>query len=128
MENPHGLSAFDKRPRAIADRERMLEAKKIEADTVAAREKWEWSYKLAQGYQPMSSKVPDHYAKGKVTEPTQTLEKEKWESSHILLARTVQDNLVVGKPKFNSFVKPMKPEHKTLGFSGRQESYQVFSQ
>ena len=70
MENPHGLSEFDKRPRAIADRERMLEAKKIEADTVAAREKWEWSYKLAPGYQPMSSKVPDHYAKGKVTEAT----------------------------------------------------------
>ena len=48
----------------------MLEAKKIEADTVAAREKWEWSYKLAPGYQPISSKVPDHYAKGKVTEAT----------------------------------------------------------
>ena len=50
MYNPHGLSEFDKRPRAIADRVRMLEAKKIEADTVAAREKWEWSYKLAPSY------------------------------------------------------------------------------
>ena len=40
MENPHGLSDFDKRPRAHADRERMLEAKAIEAATVAAREKW----------------------------------------------------------------------------------------
>ena len=37
FENPHGLSNFDKRPRAIADRARMLEAKKVEADIVAAR-------------------------------------------------------------------------------------------
>jgi len=27
MENPHGLSEFDKRPKAIAERVRMLEAK-----------------------------------------------------------------------------------------------------
>ena len=81
---------------------------------------------MAAGYQPVSSKVPDYYAKGKVTEATQNLEKEKWESSHILLARTVQDDLVVGKPKFNSFVKPMKPEHKNLGFSGRHESTEIF--
>ena len=40
MVNPHGLSDFDKRPKAIAERERMLEAKRIEAETVAAREKW----------------------------------------------------------------------------------------
>ena len=40
MENPHGLSEFDKRPKAIAERESMLEAKRIEAETVAAREKW----------------------------------------------------------------------------------------
>ena len=42
--NPHGLSEFDKRPKAIAERERMLEAKRIEAETVAAREKWQWSH------------------------------------------------------------------------------------
>ena len=70
MYNPHGLSEFDKRPKAIAERERMLEAKKKEADTVAARDKWSWSHKLAAGHQPISSKVPDHYAKGKVTEVT----------------------------------------------------------
>ena len=40
IENPHKLSAFDTRPKAISERERMLQAKKIEADTVAAREKW----------------------------------------------------------------------------------------
>jgi len=40
MYNPHGLSEFDKGPKMHSDRERMLEAKKIEADTVAAREKF----------------------------------------------------------------------------------------
>lgn len=64
MVNPHGLSEFDKRPKAIAERERMLEAKRIEAETVAARDKWQWSHKLAEKYQPVSSLVPDHYAHG----------------------------------------------------------------
>lgn len=99
MVNPHGLSEFDKRPRAIADRVRMLEAKKIEADIVAARENWQWSHtQVTLGHKPMASVVPDHYARGKVTEATTNLDKEKWESSHILLARSVQDDLVVGKP------------------------------
>lgn len=64
IENPHNLSAFDKRPKAIAERVQMLEAKRIEAETVAAREPWLWSHKLAMKHQPLSSKVPDHYAHG----------------------------------------------------------------
>jgi hypothetical protein len=76
----------------------MLAAKKIEAEIVASREKWEWSHKLAPSYQPMSSKVPDHYARGKKQEVTQNLEKDSWESAYTLLARTVKDDLVVGKP------------------------------
>ena len=48
----------------------MLEAVAKERATVAARANWEWSYKLSLGHQPVSSKVPDHYAKGKVTEAT----------------------------------------------------------
>ena len=70
MGNPHGLSDFDKQPKSIPDRVRMLEAKAKESATVAARDKWEWSYKLSLRHQPVSSKVPDHYAKGKVTEAT----------------------------------------------------------
>lgn len=50
IENPHKLSAFDTRPKAIADRQRMLEAKQKETDTVAARDKWSWSHKLAPTY------------------------------------------------------------------------------
>ena len=46
----------------------------------------------------MSSVVPDHYARGKKQEMTQNLKKDSWESAYILLARTVKDDLVVGKP------------------------------
>lgn len=41
----------------------MLAAKQKELDTVAAREKWSWSHKLAQGHKPISSLVPLHYQK-----------------------------------------------------------------
>jgi hypothetical protein len=89
IENPHNLTAFDKRPKAHFEREKWLEATAKERATVAARDRWEWSHKLAGKEQPVSSKVPDHYAHGKKTEATQDLTKEKWESSHILLARTI---------------------------------------
>lgn len=68
MENPHGLSAFDSKPKAIAERVQMLDAKQKEVATIAARDKWEWSHKLAPGYKQMASMVPDHYAKGKRAE------------------------------------------------------------
>ena len=42
-----------------------------------------------------------------------------------MLARTVKDDLVVGKPKFNSYIKPMRPEHKEKGFSGQPEQFKV---
>mmetsp|Transcript_40149 Transcript_40149/g.52616 ORF Transcript_40149/g.52616 Transcript_40149/m.52616 type:complete len:135 (+) Transcript_40149:2267-2671(+) len=127
IENPHNLSAFDKRPKAIAEKERLMEARRIEADTVAAREKWEWSHKLAMKHQTVSSKVPHLYMKGQKREATQNLEEEQWESAYTLLARTIKDDLVVGKPKFNSFVKPMRAEDKEKGFSGNQEQFKVMS-
>lgn len=40
-----------------------------------------------------------------------------------MLARTVKDDLVVGKPKFNAQIKPMKAEHKSLNFAGHHESH-----
>lgn len=42
-----------------------------------------------------------------------------------MLARTVQDDLVVGKPKFNAMIKAIKAEDKTKGFGGNYESYQT---
>ena len=125
IENPHGLSVFDKRPKAIAEHAAKLEARRVEAETVAARERWEWSHKLAPKHQPLSSNVPHLYTKGQKRETTQNLQQEKWESSYTLLARTVKDDLVVGKPKFNAMIKPVKAEDKKLGFSGNTESYQV---
>ena len=125
IENPHKLSAFDTRPKAISERERMLQAKKIEADTVAAREKWSWSHKLAPKHEPVSSKVPFLYMKKEQREATTNLTPETWESAYTLLARTVKDDLVVGKPKFNAFVKPVKSEDKTKGFAGHHESFKV---
>jgi len=66
----------------------------------------------------MANNVPHLYMKGQKREQTQWLEPEQWESAYTLLARTIQDDLVVGKPKFNSFSKPVKPEHKNKGFGG----------
>ena len=57
--------------------------------------------------------MPDHYARGKKKDAGNlALEKEKWESAYTLLARTVKDDLVVGKPKFNAMIKPIKAEDK----------------
>ena len=47
IDNPHNMSEFDKKPKAIEEKKRLLESKRIEIETVAAREKWEWSHKLA---------------------------------------------------------------------------------
>ena len=103
----------------------MLAAKKIDADIVAAREKWEWSHKLPPSHQPMSSVVPDHYARGKKQEMTQNLKKDSWESAYTLLARTVKDDLVVGKPQFVSMIKAVKAEDKSKGFAGNHEDYKT---
>lgn len=51
------------------------------------------------------------------------LEKEQWESAYTLLARTIQDDLVVGKPKFNAMIKAVKAEDKQKGFGGDYEPY-----
>lgn len=118
IENPHNLSSFDKRPRMHADRTREFEKRDIEAATVAARENWEWSHKLSMTHEPLTGKVPHLYTKGEKREARTNLDPEQWESAYTLLARNVKDDLVVGKPKFNSYIKPMRPEHREQGFSG----------
>jgi hypothetical protein len=37
---------------------------------------------------------------------------------YLLLARTIEDSLVVGKPEFNSYVKRIKVEDKNKAFDG----------
>jgi len=51
---------------------------------------------------PISQPLKDEHATKKQgkKEATQTLEKEQWESAYILLARTIKDDLVVGKEPF----------------------------
>ena len=66
----------------------------------------------------LASKVPELYIKGNKREEKQDLLKEKWESSYTMLARTVKDDLVVGKPKFNAMLKSIKAEDKTKDFAG----------
>ena len=127
IENPHNLSVFDKRPKAIREHAQMMEDRRKEAETVAARDKWEWSHKLAMSHQTISSKVPHLYMQGQKREATQKLDEETWESAYTLLARTIKDDLVVGKPKFNSFIKPVKAEHKDKGFTGAVEDFKVMS-
>ena len=72
IENPHNLSAFDKLPKMHADREREFELKRIEAETVAAREKWETyagvNHKLSMKHEPLTSKVPHLYMRGEKRE------------------------------------------------------------
>jgi len=58
------LSVFNTKPKAKFEHDQMMEARRIEAETVAAREKWEWSHKLALKHQTMASKVPHLYTKG----------------------------------------------------------------
>ena len=125
IENLHNLSAFNKKPKAISEKQRLLEAKRIEADTVAAREKWEWSHKLAMKYQQISSKVPHLYLRGEKAEASTNLDPEQWESAYTLLSRQVKDDLVTGKPKFNSYIKQMRPEHREKGFGGQPEPFKV---
>ena len=73
----------------------------------------------------MSCKVPHLYMRGQKRESSLNLDPEQWESAYTLLARQVKDDLVVGKPKFNSYIKPMRPEHKEKGFGGQPEPYKV---
>jgi len=78
---------------------------------------------LALGHQPMASKVQHLYMKGQKREATTNLDPETWESAYTLLARSVKDDLVVGKPKFNSYFKTMRPEDKERGFAGHTEQF-----
>ena len=86
------------------------------------KEKWVRNFPLPESYQPIAKDVP---AKGKET--TQFLEKEKWEPVYLLLARTIEDTLVVGKPEFNSYVKPVKVEDKNKTFDGSYAPLKVLN-
>ena len=46
------------------------------------------------------------------------LAQDKWESAYTHLARTVKDDLVVGKEPFDAYIRPVKAEDKNKDFTG----------
>jgi len=46
------------------------------------------------------------------------LEKDEWISAYLELARTVKDDLVVGKAPMQRFFNPIKTEDKNKDFTG----------
>jgi len=126
MENPHGLSAFDTRPKFIALKERERLAKEMEEAGLVDKAHWIRSHALPMKHVPITRSLRDKYTKAK-EEDTQFLDKEKWESAYLLLARTIEDNLVVGKPNFNPYVKPIKVEDKNKTFNGMHQPHKVLS-
>lgn len=122
IENPNNISVFDKKLKSVFEREQAKLRKETEAKMMEGKEKWVRSFLLPESYQPIAKDVP---TKGKET--THFLEKEKWEPAYLLLARTIEDNLVVGKPEFNSYVKPVKVEDKNKTFDGSYAPLKVIN-
>jgi hypothetical protein len=48
----------------------------------------------------------------------QNLDKDEWVSAYLELARTVKDDLVVGKPSLVTYFKTVKAEDKNKDFIG----------
>ena len=126
IENPHGLSVFDTKPKEAFEKQRARLAKEQEEASLADKKQWVRSHALPMTHVPISQGLKDKYSKAK-HEETQFLEKEKWESAYLLLARTIEDNLVVGKPNFNPYVKPIKVEDKNRTFDGTHQPHKVLS-
>ena len=89
--------------------------------------KWNVVNKLPMPHQPMTQQIKDPYAKGVKKEQTNHLEKEQWEPVYTVLARTIQDGVVVGKEPFNYYFKAVKPEHKGVGFDGTKADFKVIA-
>ena len=48
----------------------------------------------------------------------QNLDKDEWVSAYLELARTVKDDVVIGKPALVTYFKTVKAEDKNKDFSG----------
>ena len=71
---------------------------------------------------PLAQPLPDKLVK---KEANQYLEQDKWESAYILLARTINDAQIVGKPPIQKYYSTMKPEHKNKAFDGTLQELKV---
>ena len=107
----------------LKDQER--EKKRVEAEGLEGKEPWIRNHVLPQKHVQISQTLPDAYAKGVKKEDKMTLKADKWESAYLLLARTIQDDLVVGKEPFNTFNKKMKAEDKNKDFAGNAAPFKV---
>jgi hypothetical protein len=57
----------------------------------------------------------------------QNLEKDEWVSAYLELARTVKDDLVVGKPALVTYFKSVKAEDKNKEFTGAPALHKVIN-
>ena len=55
------------------------------------------------------------------------LQKDEWCSAYLELARTVKDDVVVGKPPLRTYFKAMKAEDKNNEFSGEHKLHKLIA-
>ena len=129
--NPHYISEFNKQPVFVQEKlRRKQEAQEQQAKDDYMRQlkgdkafnpEWVQYHKLPEKLVPISQGVRDKYQRRgmpKMEEPTQFLNKEDYESGYQRLARTLKDDAVFGKPEFDLYFKPMKPENLNEEFGG----------
>ena len=136
MPNPHNLSEFDKLPKFHQDLARAREAVQKEKDGLAAtgKSQWERSHPQNHRYVPMAvqNKIgqtgTQHMQGASVAIfKKQNLAKDEWVSAYLELARTVKDDLVVGKPALVTYFKTVKAEDKNQEFTGTKALLKVIS-
>ena len=55
------------------------------------------------------------------------LQQDRWEPAFTLLARTVNENKIVGKADFARYHTSLKPEHKNREFDGNHKPFKFIS-
>lgn len=114
IENPHGISVFEKRPRFLIEKEKEKALKKeILEKFLAANKSHDWIkyYQLAPKLQPLSSSFVDiHNKQSTGNEKSQFMEKDPWIPAYLELARTMKDDFVYGKPKLDLYYLGLKSE------------------
>lgn len=55
------------------------------------------------------------------------MQQDKWEPAFTLLARTVNENKIVGKADFSRYHAELKPEHKDREFDGKYKQFKFIS-
>lgn len=119
IENKHGLSAFEQIPKEFVERDQKRAEKQKEAEGLVGKASWVSNHHVPMKHIPITQTLKDKYAKGVKKESTQNLEQDTWESAYTLLARTINDEVVVGKPAFNPYIKAIRPEDKNRDFLGQ---------